>query len=160
MKGLIKLGLFVVVVYLAVSYGKPWLERMSGTDFGLGTMGGTDIGTAERCVSMVERANQDFAERTRAVFYPSVNAAAWPPVHEAVQNRLDKARNDCGCFELTSEDSREGCQAAQEALGVLERMVAEIDGSIRGGGGIGNPAYRQEQINALLTSARRAVPKG
>jgi hypothetical protein len=89
----------------------------------------------------------------------SLDAQAWPPVYDAVQNRLDKARNDCGCFELTSEDAREGCQYAQEALGMLERMVSDIDRSIREKRGIANPARTQEQINALLTSARRAVPR-
>jgi hypothetical protein len=159
MKGIIKLALFVVVLYVAVSFGKPWLERISGTDFGLGTMGGTDIGTADRCVSMVERANQDFADRSRSVFYPTVNPQAWPPVYEAVSNRLDKARNECGCFELDSADAREGCQAAQEALSALATMVSEFDGSIREGRGISNPATRQEQINAHLNRARRLVPK-
>ena len=158
MKGLIKLALFVVVVYLAVSFGRPWLEKISGTDFGLGEMGGTNIGTAGRCVAMVERVNQDFVDRSRGVFHPRLDAEAWPPVYEATRNRLDKARNECGCFELDSAEARDGCRAAQEALSGLERMVGELDTAIREGRDIGSPARRQEEINALLDRARRLVP--
>jgi hypothetical protein len=159
MKGLIKLALFVVVVYAAVVFGKPWLEKISGTDFGLGEMGGTDIGTADRCVAMVERVNQDFADRSRPVFNPQVNAAAWPPVYEATSNRLDKARNECGCFEIESPDARDGCREAQQALDGLQRMVSEFDLAIREKRSISAPARRQEQINHHLEQARRLVPK-
>ena len=148
MKGLVKLAIVAMLLFVAYSYGRPWLEDSFG-GVGLGPLGGAGSEEAH-CVAVVERATESFGEKIVKHGQPPVDISRWSGAFKLEQGRVMEARQSCDCAGLA-------CEIAREALGDLERFMQEVDSGLRQNNPPLNFARRQGEILQKLSSARRRV---
>ena len=147
MEKLVKLILVLILILVAVQYGRPWFERVLGEQ-GVGPLGGGGS-DAMRCVQLVERANGAFADQVRRHGTPPVNVERWGGSMRLTEGQVSQARSECTCNE-------EACRTASRALSELSSLMSSFDSAIRGGGPPPlNSARAQESIVTLLEQARR-----
>jgi hypothetical protein len=143
MDKIVKLLVFLVVVYLAYSVGLPWIKGLLGSSSG--TLRG-DAGEEALCVGAAERAVDAFGERLSR-FSPPIDADAWEAAVSRSRDEIAEAERGCGC-------AYEACREASRALSSLEDMVTDYDGSVRDGRGI--PANGARRLEGLYDTLERA----
>ncbi len=151
MSKLIKIGVLVLLVYLAITKLPPLLDKV--TDMGSGLGRKSSSVSQSQCVSAAERASESFTDEMRNYSRPPIDLEAWSQSLESVRAHINEADARCNC-------DRSSCHRAAEALGELNGLIAEFDNSLRGDGVPMNPARRQETIDRLLKRAREFDRQG
>jgi hypothetical protein len=150
----VKLLLFVAVVYFAVTEGLPWARRQFGggrAPIGAEDAGGGDAG---HCVALASEAGQALGQQIRRFRNPPYDLAAWDDATAAVDGRVAEAESACGC-------PRESCERAAAALAEVRDLVASVDGVVRGDPtAFRNPGSQQERIDDLIAEARDLARQG
>ena len=151
MGNILKIGIAVLVVYLAITQVPSLVDKISemGEDL---SRKGDSVGQGQ-CVPAAERASDTFVDEMRKYPKPPFDIDAWEFSMERVQEHLYDAQDRCGC-------SLDSCVRATEALQELEALIADFDDSLRGDSAPLNPARRQETINRLLKRAREFDRQG
>ncbi len=145
MSKIIKLGVFVLLVYLAITKLPPLVEKV--TDMGSGLGRKSSSVSESQCVSAAEKASENFAVELRNYSRPPVDLKAWDLSMERVRGNIYDAESRCDC-------DRNSCQRASEAIAELNGLIAAFDNSLRGDSMPLNPARQQETIDRLLKRAR------
>lgn len=148
--GLVKILVWVVVIYFAVTAGWPWLQRQLGSRGGGETAavaGAAADGETGRCVGLARQASESFGAELRRFRQPPYDLTAWANALAGVEERIWQAESACSC-------PGEACGRAEAALAELRDMTSRVDGVIRGDAtSFRNPARQQERIDELLDEA-------
>jgi len=140
----LKAVIVVVVLYLAVTKGWPWLKSQLGdSDYPAGTSDQTI------CYGAAARAADDLSERLRRFSTPPINSEAWEETVSVSRSLTDAADRECrNC-------DHEACLEASKAVAGLESMVAWLDESVQAGRGIPpDSANRLDRVFDALNRSR------
>lgn len=124
MKAIVKLAVFLAVIYAAFSYGKPHLDRLFGT-LGLGDLGGGGS-PQSRCIAVAERTTESFSDLVVRRAQPPVDRSRWSGGYRLAEGRLQDARLACEC-------SGEVCELGRDALDQLATHMQRWDDAVNGG---------------------------
>ena len=159
--GIVKVLVLVVLVYVGVTEGWPWLrdrlDRQGGaadttetTEEGVETGGGA----GSRCVDLAAEASTALGDQLHRFRQPPYDLDAWVSAAAATRERIAAADAACAC-------SLESCATAAAALGELHGLLDAVDSVIRGEPtAFRNPARQQERIDDLLGQARDLARDG
>lgn len=147
MRGLVKLLIVVILVYLAWHVGWPWIQKQMGSS-------SSAASGSMACVDATARATKAWGDGIGRFVNPPVDQNAWSSFRSNVQDRISSAQAECGC----SEDS---CGKARDALGRLSSLASDLDLSV----GTGSPppsdlAQRQQRVDDALDRARHLAKIG
>ena len=148
---IIKLGVFVVLVYVAIQKVPPWIDKVTDMGSGLGRRASSV--SQSQCVATAEEASETFNHEMRGYQKPPFDLDAWGLSMERVRGAVYDAESRCDC-------GRDSCQRALEAISELNGLIASFDNSLRGDGTPVNAARRQETIDRLLKRARELDRQG
>lgn len=148
MKSIVKLAVFAAIVYVAVIYGRPWIEEILG-GVGVGELGDGDPPRA--CIAAIERANESFSQAVIEHSRPPVDTARWSAAYKMSEGRLRKSEVTCDCQE-------QGCAEARQALAELRDLMTTTNRELRSNRPPQNVAQRQQRINELLIDAESVIP--
>lgn len=145
MKTIVKLAVFLAVIYVAFSYGKPHLDRLFGT-LGLGDLGG---GGSEqsRCIAVAERTTEAFSDFVVRRAHPPVSISRWSGGYRLAEGRLQEARLACEC-------SGEVCELGRDALDQLATHMGRWDDAVSNGQAMVDGARSLERIYSTLGRAK------
>ena len=149
MKGLIKLAVVVVIVWLIWKKGVPWWEANHG-----GSAKPATASAGQSCVELAEKASNDWGSGIGRFANPPYDLTAWGEFRTRTDAAIAHAQSQCACDE-------ESCRKVRQAMSDLRTLVSELDSSIRAGtpppDGL---VQRQEQIDNTINAARDAVRGG
>ncbi len=151
MSKLIKLGVFVLLVYLAITKLPPLIDKISDMGSGLGRKASSV--NQSQCISAAERASENFTQEMRNFSRPPFDIDAWNRAMDSVRGDINDADSRCAC-------PRSSCQRASEAISELNALISAFDNSLRGDGTPVSAARRQETIDQLLKRAREFDRQG
>lgn len=143
MRGLVKVIIFVTVIYFVWTIGRPWVEQRFSNSPAVPSSGGP--GSA--CVNAAMSASEAWGSGLGRFVNPPVDRDAWSTFRAGVEGRIDSARSACGC----ADDS---CAAARDALTDLSSLVRELDSAVQ----FGSPpptdlVQRQKSIDDTINHA-------
>jgi hypothetical protein len=149
MKGLLKLVVALVIVWLIWKKGVPWWEARQG-----GSAKSVTASAGQSCVELAEQASNDWGSGIGRFVNPPYDLNAWGQFRTRTDAAIARAQSLCACDE-------ESCRKARQAMGDLRTLVSELDSSIR----VGTPppdglVQRQERIDNDINAARDAVRGG
>ncbi len=147
----VKLGVFALLIYVAIKQVPPLVEQVSQMGEGLSRKG-SSVSQGD-CVPAAERASESFIDEMRNFQKPPFDLDEWDFAMERISEYTYDAEARCNC-------GRDSCVRATEALSELNALIADFDNSLRGGDIALNPARRQETIDRLLKRAREFDRQG
>ncbi len=152
---LIKWAVIIGLAYLAYAEGPGLIERFGDgvDDLGSGLNRGAASLGQSRCVQAAEQASESFSHGLRDYSEPPVNIDSWERFKDKLEGLIYDAETECSCVQ-------DSCQRATDAVGELNSLIADFDGSLRGSKVAFNPARRQETINRFLKRARELERQG
>ncbi len=151
MKRIIQLAVLAALIYVVVQQAPQLVENVSDLGSGLSRRG-SSVGLGA-CVVAAEGASETFGRELRQFSDPPIDLEAWDLFIEGLKEQIYHAEAECSC-------PRTSCERATEALGELNRLIADFDNSLRGSGVPLNPARQQETIDRLLKRAREFDRQG
>ena len=148
MKRLIQIAVVVLIAYLIWKKGMPWIEtHFSGKSAALSTSDAAN----STCVELAEHASELWGSGIGRFANPPYDLGAWGEFRTRVDTAIAKADSLCNCDD-------EACTKSHQAMGDLRTLVADLDGSIRGGSAPpGDIVQRQEQIDNTINAARDSL---
>ena len=153
--GLLQLAAVVVLVWLGVTEGWPWLkerlDRSSATPTAVRSAGGGGgesevLNQASRCLDLAESASASLAGVLRSFGRPPYDQSAWAAASLDVAGALGEADTACLC-------GHPACREAAAAASTLREQLSMADGMVRGESG-GNLAVLRERADDQLDRAR------
>ncbi len=148
MKSIVKLAVFIAVLYSVFQYGKPHLERLTGT-LGINELPGASSDAAH-CVGTAERTTETFADVVVRRARPPVDINRWSGSYRLAEGRLNDAELACQC-------PGEACELGQQALSLLAEHMTRWDESVHNKEPVLNGARRLGRIYDLLNTAKRKL---
>lgn len=152
---LLQLAAVVVVIWLGVTEGWPWLkerlDRSSATPTSVRSAGGggggsEELNAASRCVDLAQAASSSLAGVLRSFGRPPYDQNAWGAASLDVAGALGEADGACVC-------GHPACREAAAAVATLREELSMADGMVRGESG-GNLAVLRERADDHLNRAR------
>lgn len=141
-----------LVLIAGVAY---WLYTHSGSSkpaskaSGAGSSGG---GAGHQCLMLAEKANSDLHSAGMLLLRPPVDQNAWSDAESRTSSAISAAESACSGG--TGQNERAAIDEARGALSTMRTLLSELAAGARGGGGAGNAAQRQEEIENRLEKAR------
>lgn len=148
MKSIVKLAVFVAILYAVFSYGKPHLQNLTST-LGINDLPGTSS-EAVGCVNAARRTTQSFSEMVTQRARPPVDINRWSGSYRLAEGRLANAQLECQC-------PGEACDLGQEALSMLADHMTRWDRGVHDQEPVLNGARRLREIYETLDRAERAA---
>ena len=145
MARILKAVIVVVILYLAVTKGWPWLKSQLGesSDFS------TENSYQAVCYAAASRAADELSERLRSFSTPPIDSEAWEDTVSASRYRIEKADKECRTCD------HEACLEASRAVAGLDSMVKWLDESVQAGRGIPpDGANRLDRVYDALNRAK------
>lgn len=147
----VKWVLVIVVIYLGVSEGLPWVQRqLAAHQGGAATAEGSS--KSAECVAAARRASDAVANEA-ARFVPPIDAAAWSQAASDLRRAVGDARVACTC-------TLESCRTASDALSEIEGVISSLDSAASGGSPPLNLASHLNDADDLLNRARELSRRG
>ena len=148
---ILKIGVFVLVIYVGIKQVPPLVDKVSEMGEGLSRKGSSV--SQGSCIPAAERASESFIQEMRNYQKPPFDLDAWDLSMERVREHMYDAEDRCNC-------GLDSCQRGQQALTALDSLIADFEDSLRGDGMPLNPARRQETIDRLLKRGRELDRRG
>lgn len=149
MKTIVKFAVFIAIFYAVFQYGKPYLDRLTGT-LGIGELGGNDS-EAGHCIAVAERTTETFADMVTRRAQPPVNMNRWAGSYRLAEGRLSDAELACSC-------DGEACEMGQRAMGLLAKLMHQWDDGVHNQVPVLNGAAALGRIYGLLGEAKGKAP--
>lgn len=151
---LLKLLVWLAVIYAALAYGWPWLQE---TIEGIGestasSAKGLSGGEEGRCVELATDAANRFGDGISRFSSPPYDTEEWAKFIGKVESDIRLAESECVC-------GSDPCRFSRNAMGELDSLVSDLDRMIRGGTDrFIQPGTQMERVYDELNRARGALP--
>jgi hypothetical protein len=140
----------ILIVAAAVAFAL-WYFRQKPADPVTTSEGSAAVSAGPGCIQEAENASRLLADASRLLANMPVDANAWSDAENRATQAISRAESACSGGNTEAE--RAGLADAREALSLVRTSLSEAAGAAKGAGGF-QGALRQEQIDALLSSAK------
>lgn len=144
MRGLVKLIIVIVVIYVVWTTVRPWAREQLAS---VSADPSSESGPGSACVSAAASATEAWGSGLGRFVNPPIDREAWSTFRAGVEGQIGSARSACGC----ADDS---CAAARDALSDLSSLVRDLDSAVQSGSPPpGDLVQRQESIDDRINHA-------
>lgn len=150
MKALIKLAILAAIIWAAITYGSPYLEKISK---GIAGDAGPADGTSQTCIRAAFDASETFGDVVTSMRVPP-DMDRWDAGLAKARSAYDRAERTCECFNVEGF-AQPACDEAKKGLQELDRFMRAMDDGFRRGRPVLNAPNFQERVDQHLNRAEQ-----